>query len=135
MLVLIIMSVVTIDVHAVNYVADDSYIMSSQYHDIFNNYFSDDVSYQYFSYECNYGSNTRHCYYGINSKNEYLNVIYENTGYNSYTTKIVKGIDENFSVSGVNVYKKNVNPTYSILYGIAFIFVLFIIWKLVDKYV
>lgn len=105
MLALIIILVPT--ANAQSYVADDSVVISSQYHDLFNNYFDGKLSYQYFPYECD-SLYSRTCYYGIDSEGNYLNVYYIRSD-NSYEQRIEVGKDENFSVTGSNVIKKDVN--------------------------
>lgn len=126
MLVLTIMVVPTIDVRATSYTADDSVIISSQYHDFFNNYFDGKTGYLYFPYSCPTTDYNRTCYYGINKKNEYVKIMYVGSGY-SYTQKIETGIDDSFSVTGVNIIHKNVNPVYTILSGLAFGLLIYIV--------
>lgn len=116
----LIITLVPMVSHAQSYVTNDNVVISSQYHDLFNNYFLGDKSYQYFPYECDSGSYSRTCYYGIDSDFNYLNVTYTRNGAN-YETFIEKGIDENFSVSGNNIIFKPVSYNYVILYSIAFI--------------
>ncbi len=126
MSVLSIILVLTVSpVNAQSYVADDNYTINSQYHDLFNNYFDGSKSYQYFPYKCNYGNSYyRECYFGIDSDGNYLKVDYI-YGNNSYTTNYTTGIDEDFSVSGNNIFKKGVSTQYIYLY--AFIFVVLIV--------
>lgn len=130
MSVLLTILVLTINVPSVNaqsYVADDNYTINSQYHDLFNNYFDGSKSYQYFPYKCNYGNSYyRECYFGIDSAGNYLKVdyIYEN---NSYTTNYTTGIDEAFSVSGNNIFKKGVSTQRIYLYAIVFFILVFLI--------
>ena len=77
---LLLMIVHTNNVNAQSYVADDNYIISSNYHDFFRHYFGEDKSYQYFSYRCSNDSYNRNCYYGIDSDNNYIKIEYEDTG-------------------------------------------------------
>lgn len=126
MLVLTIMLVPTISVSAQSYTADDSVVLGSNIHDYFNNYFGDNVSYQYFGYSCG----DRTCYYGINSKNEYVNITYSTTSGYSYDYVITTGTDENFSVSGNNVFKKEVSNSRLIIYALAFLTGTFVILAL-----
>lgn len=116
MLVLIIMLAPTIKVGAKSYIADDTTIISSQYHEFFNNYFDDVVGFQYFTYKCNVNDITRNCYYGIDSKGNYINIGYTYNSYNNYSIQITKGIDEDFSVSGSNVFKIGYNYSKLIFY-------------------
>ena len=131
MLVLIITLVITTSVSAEEYTASDDYTISSQYHDVFNNYFNDSKSYLYFSYDCYYGDTLRHCYYGIDEENNYLKIDYQTSGYN-YVVNYTSGIDEEFSVNGINIYRHQVNVDYSILYLLCFsgvIILVNILWK------
>ena len=120
MLVLTIMLVPTIKPKATSYIADDSVTMSSQYHDFFNNYFDGSKSYTYFPYSCYYNNNyNRTCYFGIDSENNYIKIYYNGDSY-STSQVMEKGVDENFSVTGNNVFKKDVDNSYKITYGLAF---------------
>lgn len=103
------MIVHTNNVNAQSYVADDNYIISSNYHDFFRHYFGEDKSYQYFSYRCSNDSYNRNCYYGIDSDNNYIKIEYEDTGNYSYNQKITTGVDENFSVSGNAIFKQEIS--------------------------
>lgn len=123
---LAIIIVPTINVKAQSYTSDDSVVIQSQYHDLFNNYFSGKESYLYFPYSCNYNNYNRSCYFGIDKSGNYLKISYTGDSYN-YNTQISSGVDENFSVTGSNVVRKSVKPIYIILYGLGFIFALFII--------
>lgn len=125
MLVLAITPVVT--VNAESYTADDTYIMSSQYHDFFHNYFGENVSYQYFTYKCNFNNYDRNCYYGIDKNNNYIKIEYQDNGSYNYNQIITTGEDENFSVTGINVFKVPVSNSRIILYGLVFVFVIFIL--------
>lgn len=119
MLVLTIMLVPTIS-HAQSYIADDSYTLTSQYHDLFNNYFDGKLSYTYFPYNCNYGTyNNRECYFGIDSEGNYLKIDYVQNG-NSYETRYTTGIDHDFSVTGSNIIEKS--PSFEYQFLLAFIF-------------
>lgn len=129
---LLIINLITINfVSAKSYVADDTTILSSNIHDFFNNYFSYDDQYLYFPYECNYDDRIRVCYYGINHENEYVALIYENGGY-TYSQVIDVGIDNNFSVTGNNIFYKNVSTGYLIFFAISFIFGFVLIIKLLS---
>lgn len=103
------MIVHTNNVNAQSYVADDNYIISSNYHDFFRHYFGEDKSYQYFSYRCSNDTYNRNCYYGIDSDNNYIKIEYEDTGNYSYNQKITTGVDENFSVSGNAIFKQGIS--------------------------
>lgn len=131
MLVLIIILVPITKARATTYTADDSVVIQSNYHDLFNNYFSGKNSYLYFPYSCESSGYNRTCYFGIDSENNYLKVDYVNNGYNNYTTRITTGVDENFKVNGINVIRKEVNPDYVILVGIVFIFLFYLIIRLI----
>lgn len=115
MLVLIIMLVPTIS-KAQSYNAEDI-LLSSNVHDYFNNYFSGNKSYQYFGYACG----DRTCYYGIDSDFNYVNITYTNASGYSYDYLITTGIDKNFSVTGSNVFKKEINDSRVILMALALI--------------
>lgn len=104
------MLVPIINVKALSYVSDESVTISSNYHDFFNNYFSGKKSYLYFPYSCNQEYN-RTCYYGIDSDNNYIKIYYLGSGY-SYNQLMETGVDENFSVSGKNVIRKDVDSNY-----------------------
>lgn len=117
MSVLAIMLVPTINAKAVSYRADDTAILSSQIHDYFNNYFSGNKSYQYFGYVCG----DRTCYYGIDSDYNYVNITYQNVSGYSYDYLISTGIDESFSVSGINIFKKEINNSRVILMALVLI--------------
>lgn len=125
MLVLGIILALTTNVSAKEYVADDSVSINSQYHDIFNNYFSPMTSYQYFPYACT-SYNNRTCYFGINEKGEYLDINYIQTG-NTYKLNYSTGIDENFSVTGSNVFKKGVSVETILIYAFIFFALLVVI--------
>jgi len=130
MLALIITLVPTIS-FAQSYTADDSYTLNSQYHDLFNNYFDGIFSYQYFPYKCNYGSyNNRECFYGIDSNGNYLKIDYVQNG-SSYEVRYTTGVDNNFSVSGVNVFKKGIDPIYILLFLSCFVFLTILLHYLI----
>lgn len=126
MLVLPTILVPTIKAKATTYTSDESVVISSQYHDFFNNYFDGTKSYLYFPFSCSYNDYYRTCYYGIDSENNYVKITYNGSGYN-YNQVMETGVDENFQVNGKNVIRKNVNPLYIIIYGLAFIFIFIII--------
>lgn len=115
-MVLAIILVPTVS-HAQSYTASNT-ILGSNIHDYFNNYFNGSNSYQYFAYACG----DRTCYYGIDSENNYVNITYEtsSSGY-SYNYVISTGVDNNFSVSGANVFKKEINDSKVILWALAFL--------------
>lgn len=112
MLALAVTCLVTADVNAESFVADDTYVMSSQYHDFFKNYFGEDKSYQYFSYKCDSGNYQRNCYYGIDSEGNSVKITYVDNGSYNYNYSITSGVDEDFSVTGVSVFKVKANPNY-----------------------
>lgn len=124
------MIVHTNNVNAQSYVADDNYIISSNYHDFFRHYFGEDKSYQYFSYRCSNDSYNRNCYYGIDSDNNYIKIEYEDTGNYSYNQKITTGVDENFSVSGNAIFKQGISQAKFTNIILIFIFCLFILCNL-----
>ena len=115
MLALIIMLVPTIS-YAQSYTAENT-LLNSNVHDYFNNYFSGSKSYQYFGYACG----DRTCYYGIDSDNNYVNITYTNTSGYSYDYLITTGVDDTYSVTGVNVFKKEINDSRVILMALALI--------------
>jgi len=115
MLALIVMLVPTIS-HAQSYTAENT-IIGSNIHDYFNNYFNGNKSYQYFAYECG----ERTCYYGIDSDNNYVNITYTNTSGYNYDYLITTGVDDNFRVTGSNVFKKEINNSRVILVALALI--------------
>lgn len=122
-MVLITILVPTISVKAVSYTSDDSVLIGSNIHDYFNNYFGENTSYKYFPYVCG----DRTCYYGINSKNEYVKITYTSTSGYSYDYDITTGIDENFSVTGTNVFTKEVGNSRILIVSLAFIFTFLIV--------
>lgn len=131
MSVLVTMLALTINVKAISYITDDSIVISSQFHDLFNNYFDGSRSYQYFPYTCNYENYDRTCYYGIDSDNNYLKITYSSLNNYSSSYKIETGVDENFAVTGSNIVKKSVDPLYIILYGFIFLFLVLFIFNLI----
>lgn len=126
MLVLTTMLVPTISAKATTYTADDSVIISSQYHDFFNNYFDGKTGYLYFPYSCPNTDYNRTCYYGIDNNGKYIKVMYVGSGY-TYTQTIETGIDENFAVNGNNIIRKDVSPIYTIIMGFAFAIIIYIV--------
>lgn len=126
MVLAIILVLTTKDVNAKEYVADDNYSMTSQYHDIFNNYFGEDKEYLYFPYSCEIGPYSRECYFGIDKDGNYLDISYISSG-SSYVVNYSSGIDEEFSVSGNNVFRKKVSSNIILLYGFTFFLVLLVI--------
>lgn len=132
MLVLIITLVLTTSsVSAKSYVADDSYSVTSQYHDIFNNYFNESIKYTYFPYECEGSSYNRICYFGIDEEGNYLDIFYLPKGNNSYTLNYSKGIDKEFSVTGSNVFIHEPSSSTLTNYAIIFIFLIILILKMI----
>lgn len=127
-MVLIITIVHTTNVSAKSYTADDNYVMDTKYHDLFRNYFGKDVSFKYFPYRCDYNNYTRECYYGIDSENNYVNIIYQDYGSYNYNQIIDFGKDENFSVTGNNIYEVNVDNSEVIKYILIFAIVFIVIW-------
>lgn len=125
MLVLIITLVPTIS-NAQTYTSNDEVIISTQYHELFNNYFDGSNSYLYFPYTCRYNNYDRTCYMGIDSKGKFLKVEYVANG-SSYTNRIKEGVDEEFSVSGANVVRKGVNNSEVIKYILIFFATLIVI--------
>ncbi|MBE6156756.1 MAG: hypothetical protein E7161_03310 [Firmicutes bacterium] len=115
-MVLIIILVPITSVKAQSYTAEDT-LLSSNVHDYFNNYFNGNKSYQYFGYACG----DRTCYYGIDSDHNYVNITYTSTSGYGYDYVISTGVDENFSVSGSNVFKKEINDSRVILMALALI--------------
>ena len=91
-----------------------------------NDIIIDTKYYKFFAYDCAYSNYNRTCYYGIDKKNNFVKIDYSNSG-NSYQINITKGIDNNFKVNGTNVIE--IKPSYiSILtYGIAFLFIIWIV--------
>lgn len=131
MLVLIITLVLTTNtVSAKSYVADDSVSITSQYHDIFNNYFNESIKYTYFPYECEGSSYNRTCYFGIDENGKYLNISYLPSG-NNYILNYSNGIDEEFSVSGSNVFIHEPSSSTLTNYAIIFIFLIILILKMI----
>lgn len=126
MLVLTIMLVPIINVKAEAYTSDDTVLLGSNIHDYFEAYFGNNVSYQYFPYVCG----DRTCYYGINSKNEYVNITYQSTSGYSYDYMITTGTDSNFSVSGTNIFKKEIDNSRIIIFSLAFMFTFLVVWLL-----
>lgn len=132
MLVFLIISLTTINfVNAQSYQADDTTIISSNYIDMFQNYFGEDTSYKYFTYKCTYGSNERNCYYAIDDDFNYIRVVYLFNGTYNYTTKIETGIDEDFSVSGL-CFEVHESYSFIVCVGLAFVLALFIVRLLLD---
>lgn len=127
MLVLTITLVPTLSVSAKSYTADDNYIMSSNYHDFYRNYFGDSVSYQYFPYKCYFGSSERECYFGIDKEGNYADITYKENGY-GYSQIVKYGVDESFSVSGKNIYKVDVSSGRITNQILVFVFLLFVVF-------
>lgn len=124
MLVLIVTLVLTIsEVQAQTYTANNEIVIGTQYHELFNNYFDGSKSYLYFPYTCRINNYDRVCYLGIDSDGKFLKVEYVASG-NSYSTRIVEGVDENFSVNGSNVIRKDVSNLEIIKYLSVFFLVL-----------
>lgn len=129
MLVLGIILAPTINVNAKSYIADDTVTIPSQYHDVFNNYFKEYQKYTYFPYECN-TNYSRTCYFGIDSQGNYLDISYKNYG-NSYELQYTKGVDEDFSVTGVNVFIHEPSMASLLTCAVIFIFLVLLICSLV----
>lgn len=120
MLVFLIISLtITNTVNAKSYIADDTTVISSQYVDMFQNYFGDDISYQYFTYKCDYGTSIRNCYYAIDNSYNYINVTYTSSSSYGYNTKIETGVDQDFSVEGL-VFKVHQSYVFIILVVLCF---------------
>lgn len=127
MSVLAIMSVLTVkDVSAKEYIANDNINISSEYHTVFNNYFSEDKSYTYFSYKCNEND----CYFGIDEDGNYLNITYNELFEVNYET----GIDEEFSVVGNNIFRHKSSSSSVILYFLIFIFLIYLFYILIGGF-
>lgn len=124
--VFLIILLVTINVDALSYSADDTATISSQYHDFFNNYFSNSFEYKYFPYECDTSTYNRTCYYGIDNNNNFINIKYNG---NSYYYE--KGVDNNFSVSGNNIITRSGNNNLINTYAIVFIGLVILVMFLV----
>lgn len=129
MLVLGIILVPTISVNAKSYVADDTVTIPSQYHDVFNNYFKEYQKYTYFPYECN-TNYSRTCYFGIDSGGNYLDISYKNSG-GSYELQYTTGIDEDFSVTGANVFTHRPSMATILACAVIFIFLALLICSLI----
>lgn len=125
MLVLTIILAPTINLKADTYVAKDNVVVGSNIHDFYNNYFSDKESYQYFPYDCG----DRTCYFGINNSKEYVRLYYSGN-YNN-NLQIQTGIDENFIVTGVNVFKHDVSFTYQLLIAFSFVSLIILFLKMI----
>lgn len=116
-------------VKAETYTAKNDIIIDTKYYEFFKYQFGEDNNYRFFAYDCAYSNYNRTCYYGIDKKNNFVKIDYSNSG-NSYQINITKGIDNNFKVNGTNVIE--IKPSYiSILtYGIAFLFIIWIVLAL-----
>lgn len=126
MLVLLITLVPIINLNADSYVSNDNVLVSSSVHDFFTNYFSPKDTYKYFPYECG----DRTCYLGINSNtNEFVRLYY--TGSYSSNLQIQKGVDNDFDVSGINVFIHEPVIEYDILISIVFIFLICLFLNLI----
>lgn len=129
MLVLLTTLVITCkNVSAKSYVADDNITISSSFHDVFNNYFDESKKYTYFAYKCD----NRTCYFGIDEDNNYLEITYTGTQYNNQIV-YKKGTDNNFSVSGVNVFNHNPSANSQLLYAFVFSLVFVVFFKLFKR--
>lgn len=125
----LIIILVPITSYAQTYTSNDETIISSQYHELFNNYFDGSKSYLYFPYSCRVNNYDRVCYMGIDSEGHFLKVEYVAHG-GSYSIKVKEGVDEDFSVNGSNVIRKDVSNSEVIKYLLVFAFVLAIIFSL-----
>lgn len=123
MLVLLIILVPTLN--ADTFVSNDNILISSSVHDFFQHYFDEFDTYKYFAYSCG----DRTCYYGINQDNEFVRLYY--TGNYGSSLQIQSGIDDNFEVSGVNVFIHNVSSETQLLIGFTFCFLIFLFLKLI----
>ena len=101
MLALLVISLVIVsDVYAQSYTTNNT-IMSTNYHDFFKTHFRG-TKYKYFPYDCNMQSTYyRTCYYGIDSEGNYIKISYNS----SSDLEVTKGVDSNFSLSGVNYFE------------------------------
>lgn len=117
----ITLALTTNEVNAKAYVSDDSTTVSSQYHEVFKNYFSEDLKYIYFPYSCSFGNYSRTCYFGIDEYGNYLNISYASSG-NSYELKYTSGIDEDFSVTGSNIFTHKPSMATISAYALIFVF-------------
>lgn len=124
MLVLAIILVPITKVSATSYTAKNDIIISSTYYDFYKAQFGEDKSYKFFAYDCSSGSYSRTCYYGIDKDNNYVQIKYNS----NYNYEIVKGIDNNFSVSGDNVIEVKPSFISQLTYAIVFIFIFFVIY-------
>lgn len=126
-----ILVLTTSNVSAKEYVADDSVTISSQYHDVFNNYFNESEKYTYFPYSCDYGNyNNRTCYFGIDEEGNYLDISYVSSG-SSYVLNYSTGIDDDFNVTGSNVFIHYPSSTTIISYSIIFICLVLLFYILI----
>lgn len=125
MLVLTIILVPITSVSADTYTSKDNTIIGSNYYDFFKAQFGEDINYKFFAYDC-YGSGTysRTCYFGIDENFNYIKISYNTEN----ELQISKGIDEGFSVSGVNVIEVQPSVSYQLLYGLTFVFIFAVIY-------
>lgn len=127
MLVLTIILVPITSVSADTYTSKDNTIIGSNYYDFYKAQFGEDKYYKFFAYDC-YGSGTynRTCYYGIDRDFNYVQIKYNSNN----EMEIVKGVDEDFSVTGTNIIEVKPSPESQIAYGLNFILVFFIIYTM-----
>ena len=131
MVLLITLVLTTSNVFAKEYISDDNVNVSTQYHDIFNNYFNEYEKYTYFPYSCSYSNySNRTCYFGINEDGEFLDISYVPDG-NSYKLQYSSGIDNSFSVTGSNVFIHEPSSSTIIAYCFVFVFLLVLIFNLI----
>lgn len=125
MLVLIITLVPT--VNADTYTSKDDIIIDTKYYEFFKAHFGEDNYYKFFAYDCYYGTYNRTCYYGIDKDNNFVKVDYTSSG-NSYSMKIEKGVDNDFSVTGTNVIEVKPSFISQLVYGFTFSFIVLLIY-------
>lgn len=124
-MVLTIILVPISSVSAETYTSKDNAIINSTYYEFFKSQFGEDKYYKFFAYDClGSGSYSRTCYYGIDNDFNYVKISYNSNN----ELQITKGIDEDFSVSGVNVIEVKPSINVQIAYGFAFVFVCYIIY-------
>ena len=114
-------------VKAESYISKDDVVIDSRYSNYFAEVFGEDREYTYFPYDCTFGSSySRTCYFGIDSRNNYYDIEYTSSGIN-----IKKGVDNHFSVTGNNVITVHPKSTSVIKYGLAFIFIFFVVYIMI----
>lgn len=127
MLVLTIILVPITSVSADTYTSKDNTIIGSNYYDFYKAQFGEDKYYKFFAYDCSgSGTYSRTCYYGIDRDFNYVQIKYNSNN----EMEIVKGVDEDFSVTGTNIIEVKPSPESQIAYGLNFILVFFIIYTM-----